>query len=102
MEREQAHRHEVEGRLVTLDEGSTPSFYAGQRRAHYVGLAPGVAYLTVMTVAILYGEALLGAGGAAFGSAAMLWAIRRDPSGPPAPESKDQDETTVEQFAPAD
>jgi len=80
-EREQAHRHEVERRLVALDEGSMPRFYAGQRRAHAISLVLGLAYLGLMLVAILEGFALPGIAGAAAGIAAIIWATRRDPSG---------------------
>lgn len=79
-EREQAHRHEVEVRLVAIDEEVMPQFYAGQRRAHRVSLILGIAYLGVMILAIAKGYPLLGAGGAAFGIAAVVWALRRDPT----------------------
>jgi len=79
-EREQTHRHEVECRLVTLDEVAMPQFYAGQRRAHLIGMTLGLAYLALMLVAIARGYPLLGAGGSAFGIAAVVWSLRRDPA----------------------
>ena len=80
-EREQTYRHEVGCRRVSLDEAAMPQFYGGQRRAHLIGLALGLVYLAVMLVAIVRGYSLLGAGGAAFGIAAVVWALRRDPAG---------------------
>lgn len=80
--REQEHRHAIESRLVSLDESAMPKFYEGQKRGQYVSLALGALYLVVMLVAILEGAAWVGGGGAALGIAAMVWAIRRDPSGP--------------------
>ena len=63
-----------------MDERSLPLFYAGQRFAHAISLLLGLAYLGVMVLAILQGYPLVGVGGATFGMAAMIWAIRRDPS----------------------
>lgn len=82
-EREQAHRHEIESRLAAMDEQALPRFYAGQRFAHAVSLALGLAYLLAMALAILRGYPLIGVGGAALGLAAIIWAVRRDPSEPP-------------------
>lgn len=80
-EREQAHRHQLEGRLTGLDEVAMPKFYAGQRRGHYVSLALGLGYEGVMAIAVLKGYAAEGVFGAAAGIAAMIWAARRDSSG---------------------
>lgn len=79
-EREQAHRHEIERRLVALDEQAVPSFHEGQRRGHWISLSLGVGYELVMLAAILEGEAVAGITGAAIGLGAMIWAVRRDPS----------------------
>jgi uncharacterized membrane protein len=79
-EREQAHRHRIEDRLAAMDEQALPRFYAGQRFAHAVSLILGLAYLGVMVLAILDGYPLVGVGGATFGIAAIIWAVRRDPS----------------------
>jgi uncharacterized membrane protein len=81
-EREQAHRHRIESRLVTLDELAMPRYYAGQRFGQSLSLVLGIAYLSVMVMAIVQGLPLAGAGGAAFGIAAVIWAIRRDTSEP--------------------
>ncbi len=78
-EREQAHRHEIESRLATIDEQAMPKFYAGQKRAHFVSALLGGGYEVVMLVAVLKGFALEGIVGAAAGIGAMVWAIRRDP-----------------------
>lgn len=78
-ERKQMHRHEIEDRLAALDEAAPPRFYAGQRLAHVVSVALGLAYLAVMVLAILRGYPLAGVGGAAFGIAAVIWAVRRSP-----------------------
>ncbi len=85
-EREQAHRHRVESELVATDADTMPRYFAGQRRAHISGLVLGLSYLAAMVLAILAGYPLAGVGGATFGIAAVIWAIRRDPS-TPAPES---------------
>jgi uncharacterized membrane protein len=79
-EREQSHRHNVEDRLVAIDEEAMPRFYAGQRHAHAISLILGLAYLAVMVLAIAKGYPLFGAGGAAFGIAAVVWSLRRDSS----------------------
>ncbi len=79
-EREQAHRHQVENRLVTIDEQEMPRFYAGQRVAQLMSLVLALAYLGLMVVAINHGYPLAGVGGATFGIAAVIWATRRDPS----------------------
>jgi uncharacterized membrane protein len=89
-EREQAHRHDLERRLVALDEGSMPRFYMGQRVAHFVSLVLGLAYLSLMGLAIVEGQEW-GIGGAAAGLAAVVWATRRDPSGPDDPEVSSSD-----------
>lgn len=79
-EREQAHRHEIERRLTAIDEQAMPRYYAGQRFGQLVSLILALAYLSVMVLAILKGYPLIGTGGAAFGIAAAIWAIRRDPA----------------------
>jgi uncharacterized membrane protein len=79
-EREQAHRHELENRLAAMDERALPRFFAGERFAHAVSLILGLAYLGAMVLAILQGYPLAGVGGATFGVAAVIWAVRRDPS----------------------
>lgn len=79
-EREQAHRHDIERRLVVTDAEVMPRYFAGQRRAHLLGLSLGLAYLGAMVLAILLGYPLAGVGGATFGIAAVIWAIRREPS----------------------
>lgn len=94
-EREQEHRHELERRLVGLDEGSMPQFYKGQRRAHLVALVLGFAYLAVMALAIFEGEETWGIVGAAGGLAALVWAARRDPTG-----SEDLQPSTPDPQAP--
>ncbi|HMJ04459.1 MAG TPA: DUF2335 domain-containing protein [Conexibacter sp.] len=80
-EREQAHRHQIERRLAAIDEQSMPRFYAGQRLGYAISLVLGLAYLAVMVFAILRGYPLAGTGGAALGVAAVIWAVRRHPSG---------------------
>lgn len=89
-EREQAHRHEIEGRLAKIDEEGMPRFYAGQKRAHTISVVVAVIYLGIMLAAILKGQAIVGGSGAALGLATVIWAIRRDPSSgnqtpPPSP-----------------
>ena len=79
-EREQAHRHDIESRLAAMDEQALPRFYAGQRLAHTISLLLGLTYLAAMALAILQGYPLAGVGGATFGIAAIIWAVRRDPS----------------------
>ncbi len=79
-EREQAHRHEIEDRLAAMDERALPRFFAGERFAHAVSLILGLAYLGAMVLAIVQGYPLVGVGGATFGVAAVIWAVRRDPS----------------------
>jgi uncharacterized membrane protein len=81
-EREQAHRHQVENRLVAIDEKEMPRFYAGQRVAQVISLVLGLGYLGAMVLAMLQGYPLAGVGGASFGIAAVIWAIRREPSAP--------------------
>lgn len=80
-EREQSHRHQAENRLLAIDEQEMPRFYAGQRVAQIMSLVLGLAYLGAMVLAILVGYPLAGVGGAAFGIAAIIWAVRREPSG---------------------
>lgn len=41
----------------------------------------GLSYLGAMVLAMLVGYPLAGVGGASFGVAAVIWAIRREPSG---------------------
>lgn len=79
-EREQAHRHRVESELVKTDADSMPRYFAGQRRAHVIGLVLGLSYLGAMVFAISQGYPLAGVGGATFGIAAVIWATRRDPA----------------------
>lgn len=79
-EREQAHRHQVEDRLLAIDEQEMPRFYEGQRVAQILSLVLGLAYLGAMVFAMSRGYPLAGVGGATFGIAAVIWAIRRDPS----------------------
>ncbi len=105
-EREQAHRHEIENRAIALDEGAMPRYYAGQRRAHYISLTLGIAYLAVMVVIAVLGQPVAGMIGAAAGIAAMVWAIRRDPSSsdlpPPAEPQPDQLPTSPPNLPPPD
>lgn len=78
-EREQAHRHSLESQLAATDAEVMPRYFAGQRRAHFIGLTLGLLYLAAMVLAILQGYPLAGVGGATFGVAAVIWAIRREP-----------------------
>jgi uncharacterized membrane protein len=79
-EREQAHRHQAENRLLAIDEQEMPRFYAGQRVGQVMSLVLGLAYLAAMVFAMWQGYPLAGVGGATFGVAAVIWAIRREPS----------------------
>jgi uncharacterized membrane protein len=79
-EREQAQRHQVENRLLAIDEREMPRFYAGQRAGQAMSLILGLTYLGAMVLSILKGYPLVGVGGTMFGIAAVIWAIRRDPS----------------------
>lgn len=79
-EREQSHRHHIERQLVETDAAVMPRYFAGQRRAHLLGLILGLGYLAAMMFAMLQGYPLAGVGGATFGVAAVIWAIRREPS----------------------
>jgi uncharacterized membrane protein len=79
-EREQTHRHYIERQLVETDAEVMPRYFAGQRRAHLLGLILGLGYLGAMVLAILEGYPIAGVGGATFGVAAVIWAIRREPS----------------------
>jgi len=79
-EREQAHRHYIERQLVETDAAVMPRYFAGQRRAHLLGLVLGLGYLGAMVFAMVQGYPLAGVGGATFGIAAVIWAIRREPS----------------------
>lgn len=91
-EREQSHRHDMEHRLAVIDEEAMPRFYEGQKRAHWMSLIIALCYLGLMLPAILLGQAFVGIGGAAAGLAAMIWALRRDPSDsapPPSPPNED-------------
>jgi len=81
-EREQTHRHQAENRLLAIDEQEMPRFYAGQRVGQATSLVLGLAYLGAMVLAMLVGYPLAGVGGATFGVAAVIWSIRREPSGP--------------------
>jgi uncharacterized membrane protein len=80
-EREQAHRHRVESQLVATDAETMPRYFAGQRRAHFIGLVLGLSYLGAMVFAMAQGYPVAGVGGAALGIAAVIWAVRRDPAG---------------------
>lgn len=71
-EREQAHRHQTEHRLANIEQRSIPLHYASQKRGLLITLVLGLAYLAVMATAITAGYALIGAGGAALGTAAIL------------------------------
>lgn len=84
-ELEQAHRHQIERDLVELDREGMPSFYAGQRRGQVIGGMVAIAYLAVMAFAISEGYGIVGVTGAAAGVAAIIYAIRRDPSAPSEP-----------------
>lgn len=79
-EREQAHRHHIERQLVETDAAVMPRYFAGQRRAHLLGLTLGLGYLAAMMFAMWQGYPLAGVGGATFGIAAVIWAIRREPA----------------------
>lgn len=57
-----------------------PRFYAGQRVGQLMSLVLGLAYLGAMVFAMGKGYPLAGVGGATFGVAAVIWAIRREPS----------------------
>jgi uncharacterized membrane protein len=74
-EREQAHRHEIENRLTSLEGRCTPQFYERQKRTQLVSFALSLAYLAVMVLAMLIAPAYIGVAGAAFGAA--LWALTR-------------------------
>ncbi|MFT4036379.1 MAG: DUF2335 domain-containing protein [Patulibacter sp.] len=78
--KEQDHRHEIERRLVALDESSMPHFYSGQAWGRGIALILGIGFEGVMAFAIHQGEVKWGVGGAAAGLAAMIWAVRRDPT----------------------
>jgi uncharacterized membrane protein len=84
VEREQAHRHEIERGLVAIDEGEMVRSYAGQRRGHLISLGLGSGYEVIMLVAVLKGYALAGIGGAAAGIGSMIWAVRRSSRDVPA------------------
>lgn len=87
-EREQAHRHRIDERLLEIDECSRARFYAGHKRAHFVALVLGMAYLAVMALAIIEGKQVADIGLAATGLAALVWAAGRSgPSEPPLPAS---------------
>lgn len=79
-ESEQAHRRYVERQLVETDAAVMPRYFDGQRRAHFLGLTLGLGYLGAMVLAMLLGYPLAGVGGSTFGIAAVIWAIRREPS----------------------
>lgn len=92
-EREQAHRHEVESRLVAIDESSMPKFYEGQRRAHLISLALGLGYEGIMLAVVLTGYPIPGIVGAAAGIGAMIWAVRRAPTAGKTDERSQSDES---------
>jgi uncharacterized membrane protein len=81
-EREQTHRHQIEIRLLAIDQDAVPRSFERHRRTCWTALVAGLAYLAVMVVAILEGYATAGAGGAAVGMAAAAWATR-PPARPP-------------------
>lgn len=72
-EREQAHRHQLEGHLARIRGQELPREHARQQRTHLIVLVLGLAYLGVTTTAIGIGHAIVGVVGAALGAAALLW-----------------------------
>lgn len=82
-EREQAHRHQLENRLLAIDQDAAPRSFESHRRACWIALVVGLAFLAAMVVAILDGYATAGVAGAALGMAAVAWATR-PPARPPA------------------
>lgn len=81
-EREQAHRHQLETRLIAIDADAVPRSFESHRRACWTALVVGLVHLAVMVVAILEGYATAGTGGAAVGMVAVAWAAR-PPARPP-------------------
>lgn len=77
-EREQQHRHDIESRLASIEEGAMPRFFDGQRRGHWISLVATLGYEGLMALAILEGYGVEGVVGAAAGIGAMVWAVRRD------------------------
>jgi uncharacterized membrane protein len=75
-EREQAHRHQVENGLLAIDRDALPRSFESHRRACWIALVVGLAYLAVMVMAILEGYPTAGTAGAAGGMAAVAWATR--------------------------
>jgi len=74
-EREQAHRHQVENRLLAIDADAVPRSFESHRRACRIALVVGLVHLAVMVVAILDGYATAGTAGAALGMAAVAWGL---------------------------
>ena len=75
-EREQAHRHQAEKRLLVVDADAVSRSFERHRRVCWIALVVGLAYLAVMVVVVLEGYATAGTGGAALGMAAVAWATR--------------------------
>lgn len=82
-EREQAHRHQIETRLLAIDADAVSRTFESHKRVCWITPIIGLVYLAVMVVAILEGYATAGTGGAALGMAAVAWATR--PPARPAP-----------------
>jgi uncharacterized membrane protein len=82
-EREQAHRHQLENRMLVIDANAMPRWFESHRRAAWIALVVGLVHLAVMVVAILEGYGTAGTVGAALGMAAVAWATR-PPGRPPA------------------
>lgn len=91
-EREQAHRHQIENRLVGIDEKAMPKFYSGELVGQIVAAVVALGYEGLMALAILEGYGLGGIlGAAAGGIGAIIWAMRRDPRGPSAAQQEPAD-----------
>lgn len=75
-EREQAHRHQIENRLLAIDAEAVPRSFESHRRACWIALVVGLTYLAAMVAAILQGYATAGTAGAALGMAAVARATR--------------------------
>jgi hypothetical protein len=55
-EREQAHRHQLENGLLAIDRDAVPRSFESHRRACWIALVVGLAYLAVMVGAIFEGS----------------------------------------------
>jgi uncharacterized membrane protein len=75
-EREQAHRHQLETRLLVIDADTVPRSFESHRRVCWIALLVGLVHLATMVVAILGGYGTAGTAGAALGMAAIAWATR--------------------------